>query len=88
MDGDRNTKFFHALINIRRRNNFISSITLDLGLKIWERYQIGKEFLEKFKLIYSMDHPRISKDLKEIFPSIITKENNDLLTSIPSFVEK
>lgn len=58
-DGDRNYKFFHASIMVCRRNDFIPSITLDYGLKIWDREKIGRELKDQFKLIFSINNPII-----------------------------
>lgn len=82
-DDNRNTKFFHDSINIRRKN-FIPFIILDSHFKIWKRDKIEKELLDKFILLYSSDTPIFIEESLELFPFTIIKGSDDLLIAIPS----
>jgi hypothetical protein len=52
MDEDRNTQFFHAWGNQRRRSNFIGSIR-DLAGNLWKRLEeVGSAFTQYFQSLF------------------------------------
>ena len=48
--GDKNSKFFHKMVNARRRRNFLSSITVD-GRKLTEGIEIKEGEVNAFQNI-------------------------------------
>lgn len=53
IQGDHNTKFFHALVVKNRRKNFISSLKDDIGIWIDNMGGIKDHLLEKFMEVYT-----------------------------------
>uniref|UniRef100_A0A803P0S6 Reverse transcriptase domain-containing protein n=1 Tax=Cannabis sativa TaxID=3483 RepID=A0A803P0S6_CANSA len=83
-DGDRNTRFFHASTVIRRKRNFISSVSDDGVFWLRTRQEIGNYFTNNFKEVFSSSHPDIGQDLFELLPPVINDEMNVELTRVPS----
>ena len=50
--GDKNSKFFHKMVNAQRRKNFLASIIVD-GRKLTEESEIKKGVVNAFQNILS-----------------------------------
>lgn len=70
---DRNSKFFHLSIVIRRRRNNIRAIWIE-GKWIQEEEEIAEFFIKNFQNLFSSNQPSISNDLDELIPACITEE--------------
>lgn len=46
--GDRNTKFFHASANQKKKHNFIGNITYEMGQHWEEQEHVGEAFVHYF----------------------------------------
>lgn len=87
--GDRNTQFFHAWANQRRRSNFLSSIK-DLSGVVWTKQEeIGSAFSTYFQQLYSTEGvsgldkcisvvtPRVSPKMNALLTAVFTQEEID-----------
>ncbi len=83
-EGDRNSKFLHLSMVIRRRRNFIAEIQDNNGLWLQSREEIEKYFTKKFREEYSSSLPCISAKLDELFNPCITSDENGELSRVPS----
>uniref|UniRef100_A0A803QJP7 Endonuclease/exonuclease/phosphatase domain-containing protein n=1 Tax=Cannabis sativa TaxID=3483 RepID=A0A803QJP7_CANSA len=82
-DGDRNTRFFHAATVIKRKRNFIETITPD-GLEwISGRNAVGNYFRDKFISVLSSSSPP-SPLLQHLIRPLISWEcTSDLMVFMP-----
>jgi hypothetical protein len=78
--GDRNTKFFHAWANHRRKVNSIRSITDEQG-RTWRRYkEVCRVFIEYYREIFSSSiSTDFSQCLEHVEPRISEEMNSNLL---------
>nr|XP_048332762.1 uncharacterized protein LOC125423181 [Ziziphus jujuba var. spinosa] len=74
-EGDRNSKFFHSTLLIKRRKNSINAIKEEQDW-IYDLDQIGQYFLKHFKDIYKSDFPLILEGFKELGWNYISREDN------------
>uniref|UniRef100_A0A803Q5F6 CCHC-type domain-containing protein n=1 Tax=Cannabis sativa TaxID=3483 RepID=A0A803Q5F6_CANSA len=81
-DGDRNTRFFHAATVIKRKRNFIETITPD-GLEwISGRNAVGNYFRDKFISVLSSSSPLLL--LQHLIRPLISWEcTSDLMVFMP-----
>lgn len=80
--GDRNTQFFHAWANHRRKVNNIRSITNDQG-RTWRRNkEVCKVFIDYYKDIFSSNASTdFSQCLEHVEPRVSAEMNSNLLRS-------
>jgi hypothetical protein len=81
---DLNTKYFHLSTLIRRRSNAVNFLKLDSGVWVSSRTEIGDHFAAHFTNTFTSSNPSIEPELLNLFPPIISKEENALLSSIPT----
>ncbi|XP_062150081.1 uncharacterized protein LOC133858622 [Alnus glutinosa] len=78
--GDRNTQFFHAWANHRRRINSIRSIT-DAQGKTWrQKKEVCRVFIDYYKDMFSSNPPsELSLCLEHVEPRVSAEMNSKLL---------
>uniref|UniRef100_A0A803PIZ5 Reverse transcriptase n=1 Tax=Cannabis sativa TaxID=3483 RepID=A0A803PIZ5_CANSA len=81
-EGDRNSKFFHASTVIRRKQNFIDSISEDGSRWISGRSNVGNYFLSKFKETFHASQVSLGDCIKELVNPLISEECNEELVRI------
>jgi hypothetical protein len=81
---DLNTKFFHSSTVIRRRSNAINFLQSREGGWFSDRADIGGSFVSHFSNLFASTSPEIDEELAELFPPIITADDNILLIAIPT----
>lgn len=79
---DKNTKFFHASILIRRRRNHIVVVKHEDKWLI-NRKDIVEYFIGEFLELFSTTEPSIPLDLEGLVSPCTTEEENNNLMSIP-----
>jgi hypothetical protein len=78
--GDRNSKFFHACINQRRRANGIHSIADELGRVFSNPKGVENAFLSYFQGLFSSSNPSNIEGSLDHLDSCITLDMNRELT--------
>ncbi|KAL0352596.1 UNVERIFIED_CONTAM: hypothetical protein Scaly_1648300 [Sesamum calycinum] len=90
-NGDANTKFFHLMVILQSKANFIHSIKTQEGNVVREWKHIGNEFSLYFKSLFQSDfeysRPPPSDHLLEILPSVVTADGNHEICVIPTAEE-
>jgi hypothetical protein len=81
---DLNTKFFHTSTLIRRRSNAVNFLKTNTRGWISDRTEIGGNFVDHFSFLFSSTIPQLDDELVELFPPIISDEDNQSLISIPT----
>lgn len=83
-EGDRNSKFFHLsmVIRRRRRRNRINAIQ-DGQTWLFEEEEIAKYLRANFEELFTSDLPNNNSKIEDLFIPCITDEENALLTRIP-----
>ncbi|OMO67823.1 reverse transcriptase [Corchorus capsularis] len=80
-DGDRNTKYFHAVANQRKRRNFITSVTDDAGEVHCDQDSITRIIMDYYQSIFSSDNPNRNDILKvtSLIGQRVSPKMSDLL---------
>ncbi|XP_042964661.1 uncharacterized protein LOC122298885 [Carya illinoinensis] len=81
-EGDRNTRFFHACVMQRRKQNLITQIRDSAGVLRSDEAEIAHAFKEHFQNIYSSSNPRavdIEACLQCISSRVSMEMNADLV---------
>jgi hypothetical protein len=81
---DLNTKFFHSSTIIRRRSNAISFLKSNEGIWLFDREAIRSSFVSHFSNLFTSSCPPIEEEMLDLFPSVITDDDNNFLCSIPT----
>ncbi|KAH6818323.1 hypothetical protein C2S51_001926 [Perilla frutescens var. frutescens] len=87
-DGDRNTKFFHARIQARRAKAAMDVMSIN-GELVSDLSRIADHVVNYFNILFS-DSGECNMDLSlvdKLIPQLITNEQAQNLTTIPSMVE-
>ncbi|GJW37835.1 RNA-directed DNA polymerase, eukaryota, reverse transcriptase zinc-binding domain protein [Tanacetum coccineum] len=88
IEGDENTKFFHGLINQKRRNQIINGIMVE-GNWITDPSLIKDAFFQFYKVKFQASQDIIKKDLNDFINSFFTScdktygANSSFFTLIP-----
>lgn len=81
--GDRNSKFFHAVVNACRNKSLVSSMKLQDGSVLDSLKAVHDRVVNYFSQVLSDDHDGDTPDLRYLFSSIITYENSAKLLAPP-----
>lgn len=84
--GDKNSKFFHLSLLIKRRHNIIEMIK-DGQNWITNAKEISSYFVTKFEELYSTSLPSCPNDLEELGEMCITLEKNSEFKKILNSAE-
>ena len=82
--GDKNSKFFHLSIVIRRRSNSIDAIKAEDDSWIHNPKQICDLFCTNFSNLFREEIACFTDHLEHLILPCITKDENDILKQIPS----
>lgn len=85
-EGDRNTKFFHALIKERRRRNTIK-ITNPDGSVLTDSQQILAGAVCHFQSLFTASPFQLQEELFHEYPAPVTTAMNTVLESLPTSAE-
>ncbi|XP_026432442.1 uncharacterized protein LOC113329832 [Papaver somniferum] len=83
-DMDNNSKYFHTRTNRKRTRNNIDSIKDHNNVWLHSREKISSHLTSHFMEISTTTSPILEDSYYHVLPSIITSEDNLLLTRIPS----
>lgn len=84
MDGNRNTRFFHASTLVRHRVNHIRGICDSGGGWLESWVEIGEYFTRNFKNIFTSSNLVIGNQLEELFEDKVSEDVNSELICIPT----
>lgn len=82
-EGDRNTKFFHALIKARRSKNNIALHRPD-GENITDPSQICNLAASHFDHLFTATPYAMTEELFDSYPATVSALQNDLICTLPS----
>lgn len=85
--GDRNSGFFHAITRGRRRANMLSIIEDDQGRPVHKEEQIAQVIVAYFGNLFSSSATNSEETINYALDPVISTEDNDRLTQIPSAAE-
>ncbi|XP_026435518.1 uncharacterized protein LOC113333221 [Papaver somniferum] len=86
-DMENNTKYFHIITNRKKKRNNIDSIQDHNNQWPHTREDIASHLTLHFKDISSYINPTLEEGFLQVLPSIISVEDNMLLTRTPSSQE-
>ncbi|KAI0524770.1 hypothetical protein KFK09_004155 [Dendrobium nobile] len=84
VEGDRNTKFFHSLANMKRVRNHVFKITNDDGVILEEEEAILQSGVDHFCKFFNKDQLQETSLNSYIIPCGISDTDNLHLTMVPS----
>lgn len=87
IDGDRNTKFFHAVVMKKRKQNFITSIRGEDGQTITDMNLIQQSAVKYFSTLLTTDNIEPQAEIFQCIPQLINTEDNQMMTMIPTMEE-
>lgn len=76
---DLNTRYFHLTTLIRRRRNVIEYLKTPNGTWLDSQQNVGDHICNYFQQLFSSSQPTLSQDLEDLIPSVITREDNQML---------
>ncbi|XP_071924686.1 uncharacterized protein [Coffea arabica] len=82
--GDRNTKYFHAMVKQRRVHEMIHRIRKADGQWVEDNDAIANEVIAHFSDLFSGDMTYVSGGLLHLISSLITGEDNLMLEEAPT----
>lgn len=83
-DSDQNSKFFHAIVNQRRKSNTISHMELEDESKLSDHEQVHLGAVSYFQNFLSQHHEVEALDLSSLIETRISKDDNSFLCRHPS----
>ncbi|XP_057842232.1 uncharacterized protein LOC131051668 [Cryptomeria japonica] len=89
-EGDKNTKFFHNSVRMRRVINHISKIKLSDGSEVANPKSIATEVVDFFSLILNSDwspHGSVHDKFIKCIPKLLSKDQTNFLTAKFSLAE-
>ena len=86
-EANKNSKYFHLSIVIRRRRNSIDAIKSDTGGWITDKKSIREHFLLKFRKLFKEETVDFPENLDNLIPPSIMVDDNEDLCRIPSPLE-
>ena len=79
-DGDRNTKYFHAIASRRRIDNSIKKLETEEGRRIYKQEEFEAEIIGYFQRIFSTSYSgELGRDVIQIQRRVTEAASNDLL---------
>ncbi|KAG5574810.1 hypothetical protein H5410_054944 [Solanum commersonii] len=86
-DGDSNTKFFHTIMNNKRRRLILKKIKKDDNTWIEGSDEIAKEAINFFESQFSKDDSHKDFSILNCLPCVINEEDNNILDALPTMAE-
>ncbi|XP_055835240.1 uncharacterized protein LOC129903721 [Solanum dulcamara] len=86
-EGDKNSKYFHAIIRGRRRKLFIHRIQNDEGNWLQGDDDIARAACDHFQNIFTGEDTHIQEDALQCIPKLVTDDQNRDLQALPTLEE-
>lgn len=84
LDGDTNSRYFHKLINGRRKRLFLHRIKGEDNQWIEGEEDISEAAIEYYQKMFSQEAQRIDLQFIDLIPKMITEEDNNSVINTPS----
>ncbi|KAF6152494.1 hypothetical protein GIB67_023188, partial [Kingdonia uniflora] len=84
VSGERNTRYFHALQQIKTQKSQITEVALENGSILSNQNNIKEHIVDYYKAKFTHVHSNINADLVGLTPTLITEEKNKMLSILPS----
>ncbi|VFQ80769.1 unnamed protein product [Cuscuta campestris] len=85
--GDANSKYFHSLVKGRKHKLSIKHIKSSEGRNLTQPKEIQTEAVNHFTKIYTKSSVHGLEEITQFIPNVITEEENNNLTIIPTLEE-
>lgn len=83
-DGDKCSKFFHTYAKFKRAKAFIHALSID-DVLVDDKQTIADHVVQYYQELYSSTSSCIpSAEMSNIIPSLVTENDNNFLTAIPT----
>ncbi|XP_060182476.1 uncharacterized protein LOC132612168 [Lycium barbarum] len=82
-EGDRNTRFFHNLVNGRRKRLQVNRIQISDGEWIEDKEQLAAEEINFFQQQFSQEEEALDFGILKHIPQMVSSQSNDLLCALP-----
>ncbi|WMV27386.1 hypothetical protein MTR67_020771 [Solanum verrucosum] len=86
-DGDSNTKFFHTIMNNKRRRLVLKKIKKNDNTWIEGSDEIAKEAINFFESQFSKDDSHKDFSILNCLPCVINEEDNNIPDALPTMTE-
>ncbi|XP_070002997.1 uncharacterized protein [Nicotiana sylvestris] len=86
-EGDVNSKFFHSMINSRRRRLYLKKIRWRENTWIEGNKEIATEAIHYFESHYSQEDTHGNSDIFSCLYNVINEEDNEFLGAPPTITE-
>ncbi|XP_026417593.1 uncharacterized protein LOC113313084 [Papaver somniferum] len=83
LEEDRNTSYFHSIVNYNKRMSTINSIQGPLGIWFDSRSDIEAIFTNHFKNISTSSTPQINNEILQLFQPCVSEIQNNCLIQVP-----
>ncbi|XP_026417388.1 uncharacterized protein LOC113312869 [Papaver somniferum] len=83
LEADRNTSYFHSIVNYNKRRSTINSIQGPLGIWFDSRSDIEAIFTNHFKNIATSSKPQINNEILQLFQPCVSEIQNNCLIQVP-----
>ncbi|KAL0926716.1 hypothetical protein M5K25_002960 [Dendrobium thyrsiflorum] len=87
LEGDKNTRYFHTMVNNNRAKRFIHRIVEEDGSIIEGNDNISTSAVTHFTRILNNNFQPANIDLPNLIPKLINEQENTALTMVPSLEE-
>ncbi|XP_058092498.1 uncharacterized protein LOC131238937 [Magnolia sinica] len=87
LEGDRNTRFFHAMAKEKQRRVNVNRVELDAGHIAEGQADLKAAAVAHFQQIFCTDSCQIDQELLWCIPQTVLQAHNDMLLKIPSLLE-
>ncbi|XP_026397042.1 uncharacterized protein LOC113291761 [Papaver somniferum] len=83
LEADRNTSYFHSIVNYNKRRSTINSIQGPLGIWFDSRSDIEDILTNHFKNIATSSKPQINNEILQLFQPCVSEIQNNFLIQVP-----
>ena len=87
LEGERNTKFYHAIAKGKLVRNKIRRIRDERGVWLDSKVEIVDHVVSFFASLYKSEVHEMEDELFEVVPKLISNSDNEVLTGLASMAE-
>lgn len=87
VEGEVNSKFFHSVVNGRKKRLYLKTVRKDDGSWIGGDAEIAKEAVSFFQKQFKREHTMCDFLTLECIPKLIDEADNEALNALPTMKE-